>query len=143
MQILRRTQLIYDKFRGIKTMSHCTTTELANLTGSGLATAVLQEIIDQADREIGGRLALMGVGVPMFDDTLKSASLNLAKIGVLTHPDSDQVASSVRLGDITIKRADLETVLSDLAEQAWKSVDDYIKMHAQHEISRFYIRKVN
>ena len=85
---------------------------------------------------------MMDISVPTTDDTLKSASLNLAKIGVLTHPDSDQVASSVKLGDITIKRAEIETVCADLSKQAWRSVDDYILRHGQHETSRFYIRKV-
>lgn len=124
-------------------MSHCTRTELANLTGSSLNDAVLQEIIDQADRQINGRLLRMGVSVPTSDDTLKAASLNLSKIGVLTHPDSDQVSSSVKLGDITIKRAELETVMDDLSKQAWQSVDNYILRHGQHDTSRFYIRKVN
>lgn len=124
-------------------MSYCSRTELVNLTGSSLTTAVLQEIIDQVDRQIKGRLLMMDVSVPSSDDTLKAASLDLAKIGVLTHPDSDQVSSSVKLGDITIKRIDLETVLSNLSEQAWQSVDDYILRHGQHGASRYYIRKVN
>ena len=124
-------------------MSYCTRTELANLTGSSLNDAVLQEIIEQADRQIKGRLLMMDISVPGADDTLKAASLNLAKIGVLTHPDSDQVSSSVKLGDITIARANVDTVISDLSKQAWQSVDDYILRHGQHETSRFYIRKVN
>ena len=124
-------------------MAYCNTEELVNLTGSSLAITVLQEIIDQADRQIKGRLLMMNVSVPSSDDTLKAASLNLSKIGILTHPDSDQVSSSVKLGDITIKRIDLETVLSDLSTQAWQSVDNYILRHGQNEASRFYIRKVN
>ena len=124
-------------------MSYCTRTELKNLTGSSLNDAVLQEIIDQADRQIKGRLLMMDVSVPTTDDTLKSASLNLSKVEVYTHPDSDQVSSSVRLGDITIKRAELETVIDDLSKQAWQTVDDYILRHGQHDTSRFYIRKVN
>ena len=124
-------------------MSHCSRTELVNLTGSSLNDAVLQDIIDQADRQINGRLLMMNVSVPSSDDTLKAASLNLAKIGVLTHPDSDQVSSSVKLGDITIKRIELGTVLSDLSTQAWQSVDDYVLRHGQNGASRFYIRKVN
>ena len=124
-------------------MSYCNTEELANLTGSSLSVMVLQEIIDQVDRQIQGRLLMMDVSAPTSDDTLKAASLDLAKIGVYTHPDSDQVSSSVRLGDITIKRVDLETVIADLSKQAWQSVDDYILRHGQHDTSRFYIRKVN
>lgn len=124
-------------------MSYCNTEELMNLTGSSLAITVLQEIIDQADRQIKGRLLMMDVSVPSADDTLKSASLDLAKIGVLTHPDSDQVSSSVKLGDITIQRADLGKTMDDLSKQVWQSVDDYVLRHGQHETSRFYIRKVN
>lgn len=124
-------------------MSYCNTEELANLTGSSLSIIILQEVIDQADRQINGRLRMMDVSVPTSDDTLKAASLNLAKIAVLTHPESNQVASSVKLGDITIKRADIVPACSDLSEQAWRSVDDYIKRHGRHETSRYYIRKVN
>ena len=86
---------------------------------------------------------MMNVSVPSSDDTLKAASLNLAKIGVLIHPDSDQVSSSIKLGDIEIKRADIGKVCGDLSKQAWQSVNDYILRHGQNEASRFYIRKVN
>jgi len=124
-------------------MSYCTTAELVSLTGSSLATAVLEEIIAQSDREIGGRLIMQGLSVPASDDTLKSASLNLSKVAVLAHPDSGQTSSSVKLGDITVASADIGVVRADLITQAWQSVGDYIKQNGTDDISKYYIRKVN
>jgi len=124
-------------------MSYCSTGELKNLTGSLLSDTILQEIIDQSDRYINGRLLMMNIGVPTSDDTLKAASLNISIVAVLSHPDSDQVASSVKLGDITIKRADLVDVMTDMSTQAWQNVHDYIMRHGVDDTSRYYIRKVN
>ena len=124
-------------------MSYCSPGELKNLTGSSLSDTILQEIIDQSDRQINGRLLMMNISPPAANDTLKAASLDLSIVSVLSHPDSDQVASSVKLGDITIKRADLVNVMTAMSTQAWQSVNDYIMRHGINDASRYYIRKVN
>lgn len=86
----------------------------------------------------------MGVGTPTEPDaSLKAASLSLAMVGVLNHPDSSQIATSIQLGDITIKKADIETTASDMGKLAWANVDNYIKSHGPNEQSRYYFRKVN
>ena len=124
--------------------TYCTTEELARLTSSELSELVLEEIIDQADRQIKSRLRRMDVSIPSdSDDSLKAASIAVATTGVMTHPDSDQIASSIKLGDITIKRANIETTIADMEQAAWARVDDYILQHGREEASRFYFQKVN
>lgn len=122
---------------------YCTTEELIWATGSELSQLVLEGIIDQADRQIKGRLMRMDVGAPDADDTLKSASLSLSTIGVIHHPDSDQMASSVKLGDITIKRADVDATIVDMTKLAFALVDNYILQHGREDASKYYFRKVN
>jgi hypothetical protein len=123
-------------------MAYCTNAELTLLTGTSLSTAVQDEIIDHVDREINGRLSLMGISAPTSNDTLKAASLNFSIIAVWTHPDSE-VASAVKLGDISIKKADISAEVSKLAKRAWQSVDDYIMQNGADDPYRYYIRKVN
>lgn len=123
---------------------YCTTEELARLTSSELSVLVLEEIIDHTDRQIRGKLTVMGVSAPSEpDDSLKAASLSLSMIGVMRHPDSDQIATSIKLGDITVKKADVETTIVDMNKLAWANVDNYILQHGREEASRFYFRKVN
>lgn len=124
-------------------MSYCTVEELENLTGSDLPVSILQEIVDQVDRQINARIRRACVDPPASDESLKAASLNLAIASVVNHPDSTEQSSSVKLGDITIQRADLDTKISNLMTQAYAIVDSYILNHGTDEPYRYYMRKVN
>ncbi len=124
-------------------MAYCTNGELTLLTGTSLSTAVQDGIIDQADREINGRLSLMGISAPAANDTLKAASLNLSIIAVWTHPDTSDVTTGVKLGDISITKADIGAEVSKLAQRAWQNVNDYIMQNGADDPYRYYIRKVN
>lgn len=64
-------------------MSYCLYTELANLTGSSLAQAVLEAIIAQSDREIDAKLRRAGITGANTDD-LKAVSLEYSIAGVFT-----------------------------------------------------------
>lgn len=121
---------------------YCATEELRRLTSSELSNLVLEEIIDQADRQIRGRIVIGGASPPDDNEILKAASLSLSMIGVAMHPDSDQLATSIKLGDITIKREDLGTSVMDMTKLAWANVDGYIRSSSS-DPSRFYFRKVN
>lgn len=122
---------------------YCAVEELVRLTSSELPRLTLEDIIDQADRRIAGRLIKMDVGVPTSNDTLKSASLQLSQASVLSHPDSEQIASSIKLGDITIQKGEVGGTIATLEAHAWAQVDNYVLRHGRDDASRFYFRKVN
>lgn len=107
-------------------MAYCTNAELTLLTGTTLSTAIQDGIIAQADREIDARLQASGVTPPTSDDSLKAASLNLGKAGIMTHNRMTRTQTkSTKIGDITIQD-DLDAAIKALTEKAWLSVDAYI-----------------
>ena len=106
-------------------MAYCTNAKLTSLTGTSLSTAVQDDIIDQSDRKINAKLRTEGLTPPDADDDLKAASLDLSYVAVLTHPDNDDGATRVKLGDIDIAREWKET-LADHTKSAWASMDAYI-----------------
>lgn len=124
-------------------MSYCTNAELTLLTGTGLSTTIQDAIIAEADREINARLALAEISAPGSDDKLKSASLNLSIVGVLTRMRLDgSKPASIRIGDISASD-DIDTAISELQKKAWAAVDSYILTHGTYDRSKWYVRKVN
>jgi len=122
---------------------YCSGDELTNLTGTSLSTTIKNAIIDQADREIKARLTLADISAPASDDTLKAASLNLSKAGIITYDRiSGAKTSSIKVGDISMSD-DLDVVITELTDKAWQSVDSYIKSHGTHTRDKWYFRKVN
>ncbi len=64
-------------------MAYCAYTDVQNLTGSALSQAILEAIIDQADRTIDAKLRIAGItGANPAD--LKAASLEYSIAGLLT-----------------------------------------------------------
>jgi len=107
-------------------MAYCTHVELTALTGTTLSTDVQGAIIDQSDREIDARLQAESLTPPASDDSLKAASLNLSKVGIITHNRmTGTQTKSVKVGDITIQD-DLDTAIEALTAKAWQSVGTYI-----------------
>ena len=119
---------------------YCSSDELTNLTGTSLSVTVKNAIIDQADREIKARLARAGMSAPTSDDTLKAASLNISKIGVITRDRlTGAKTSSIKVGEISMSD-NLDAEIAALYNSAWESVDSYIEAN---KTVRSYIRKVN
>ena len=124
-------------------MSLCVPDDLVLLTGTSLDTEILQAIIDQSDRQISARLAVMGISTPSSDVTLESASLNLSMAGVFIRLKADgSKASTVKVGDISITDT-IENTVSNLEQVAYNAVDNYAKTHGREKQYRNYIRKVN
>jgi len=109
-------------------MVYCTNAELTLLTGTTLSTEVQDAIIEQACREVNARLTAAGLVPPAADDLLKLASLDLSKIGIITHNRmTGAQTKSVRIGDITIQD-DLDAEIAALRGHAWKTIDAYISV---------------
>lgn len=107
-------------------MAYCTNAELTLLTGTTLSTAIQTAIIDQADREIKAYIKAEGLTPPASDDDLKAASINLSKVGIITHNRmTGTQPKSAKVGDITIQD-DLDKAIEALTAKAWQSVDAYI-----------------
>ena len=110
-------------------MAYCTNAELTLLTGTTLSTAIQDAIIAQADRDIGARISAAGLTPPTSDDMLKFASLDLSKVGIITHNRmTGTQTKSVKVGDITIQD-DLDVAIKSLLESAWRTVDAYIAIN--------------
>jgi hypothetical protein len=108
-------------------MAYCTNAELTLLTGTTLSTAIQDAIIDQADREIKAYIKAEGLTPPAADDDLKAASINLSKVGIITHNRmTGTQPKSAKVGDITIQD-DLDKAIEALTTKAWQSVDAYIE----------------
>ena len=107
-------------------MAYCTNAELTLLTGTTLSTAIQDAIIDQSDREIKAYIRAEGIIPPASDDDLKAASINLSKVGIITHNRmTGTQTKSAKVGDITIQD-DLDKAIEALTVKAWQSVDAYI-----------------
>ncbi|RLD17475.1 MAG: hypothetical protein DRI69_12185 [Bacteroidetes bacterium] len=111
-------------------MAYCTNAELTLLTGTTLSTVIQDAIIDQADREINARLEAAGITPPVADDLLKFASIDLSKIGIITHNRmTGAQTKSVKIGDITIQD-DLDAEIAALRAHAWKILEGYVSLNA-------------
>lgn len=107
-------------------MAYCTNYELTLLSGTTLSITIQDAIIAQADREIDTLIGAAGLSPPASDDTLKAASLNLSKAGIITHNLMTQTQTkSVKVGDITIQD-DPDKLIEALTAKAMASVSAYI-----------------
>ncbi len=107
-------------------MSYCTTSELLALTGTELAEEVLEEIIAQADREVGAQIYSAGLTPPGSDDALKAASLKFSIAGVVTRHRMDGTApGTLTVGDQTASD-DPDTAIDALRAEAKELVRGYI-----------------
>ena len=110
-------------------MAYCTNAELTLLTGTTLATSIQAAIIAHADRDIDARISAAGLTPPTSDDMLKFASLDLSKVGIITHNRmTGAQTKSVKVGDITIQD-DIDVAIASLQAQAWRAVDAYIAIN--------------
>jgi len=102
-------------------MVYCSSAELILESGSTLATNILDSIISVSDRKIKTRLLRKGLTPPASDDSLKTASIELSKAGIVTYNRiTGAQTKSVEVGDITI----------NLSECGDWSIDDEIKITA-------------
>ncbi len=107
-------------------MAYCTNAELTLLTGTPLSTAIQDAIIAHSDRKIKTRIKTAGLTPPATDEDLKAASIDLSKVGIITHNRmTGTQTKSVKVGDITIQD-DLDVQIKALTEAAWAAVDAYI-----------------
>ena len=120
-------------------MSFCTTTELANVTGSIRSATILQAIIDEADRQATAYLKARGVGATACDET-KSASLALSQAGLLLFglQEGSLEASS---GDFS-SSVNVTGAVKALETRAFAILDDYISRQISLTVPRrVYIMK--
>ena len=120
-------------------MSFCTTTELANVTGSIRSATILQAIIDEADRQATAYLKARGVGATACDET-KSASLALSQAGLLLFglQEGSLEASS---GDFS-SSVNVTGAVKALENRAFAILDDYISRQISLTVPRrVYIMK--
>lgn len=107
-------------------MAYCSSTELTLLTGTTLSTTIQDAIIGQSDRLIQTRIYAAHLTPPTSNDMLKGASLDLSKIGIITHNRmTGTQTKSVKVGDITVAD-DLDMQIKALTGAAWAAVDAYI-----------------
>ena len=107
-------------------MAYSTSTDLTLLTGTSLSLDNQDAIIDQADREIRSRIQAAGLSPPAADEDLRAASLNLAKVGVMTYNRINGTqTNSITIDGISIAD-DLDKAIEALRVEAWASVDSYV-----------------
>jgi len=103
--------------------SYCTTTDLINLTGSTRTDTQLQAIIDEGDRKINTYLKSKTITGVASDD-LKSASLTMAKAGLLEF--------GLQVGDFQASNGDFSSSLNvteavkALRQEAYAILDQYV-----------------
>jgi len=120
--------------------SYCSNAELVAISGSVLATTILDAIIAQADREIDIRLAAYGLSGTAGDATLKAASLKLSQAGLLDYGLHTGTYESTS-GDFT-SSVNVNTAIKAYQVRAAELLDSYIYIH-QSEESRVFVRRVN
>lgn len=107
-------------------MAYCTSAELILESGSTLATNILDSIIATSDRKIKTRILREGLTPPASDDSLKTASIELSKAGIVTYNRmTGAQTKSVKVGDITIQD-DPDAAIAALVGAAYQDVDGYI-----------------
>lgn len=120
-------------------MSILSTLELAKQTGAGrYDSTVLQEIIDEAEREISGRLAEYGLSISSCNE-LKAASTLLSKTGVY---DRMRMDGSIP-GDSGAKYYNLLEQANQYRKEAWALISSYIKANSTTSASYGLIRVSN
>jgi len=115
------------------------TIELAKQTGAGrYSVSVLQEIIDEAEREISGRLSQYNLSISSTNE-LKAASSMLSKAGIVSRMRLDGSLA----GDSGAKYYNLIDMDKNYRAEAWKLIESYIRENGTYSQYRYYIRKVN
>ena len=111
-------------------MAYCSNAELVLETGSSLSTSILDSIIAAADRKIKTRILVAGLTPPTSNDTLKTASIELSKAGLVRWNQlNGSQTKSVKVGDITIQD-DPEAAIAALTGAAYQDVDGYIAINS-------------
>jgi len=121
-------------------MTYASTAELVGLSGSSLPVAVLQGHLDEADRQIKGRLLAADVSPPSSSDCLKSAALSLGKASLLDRLRLD--GSNVSDPMYSWNADELNQAIVQLIAVAWVLVDSFI-VTSKSERHRWCISKVN
>ena len=107
-------------------MAYTTSTELIALTGTTLSASTLDAIIVDADRRIRSKITTAGLTPPATNDTLRSASIDLSKAGIVHYNVlTGAQTKRVTVGDITIED-DPYKAIKGLTESAWALVAGYI-----------------
>ena len=120
-------------------MSILSTSELALQTGAGRYTStILQEIIDEAEREISGRLSQFNLSISSTNE-LKAASSLLSKAGLY---DRMRMDGSIP-GTSGAKYYNLLDQAKQYREEAWKLITNYVRENSTYGQYRYYVRKAN
>ena len=122
-------------------MSYCTTAELVKHTGSALATATLQELIDDGDREIDAYLGQFNLS-GSASGACQSASLKLAKANLLMYnlqAGTMEASQGEMASNVNVTQA-----IESLRKQAFELLEQY--RNSQTSISAphlVYVRRVD
>lgn len=125
------------------TTTYCTYTELANETGSTLSQTILEELINQAEREVNARLRVSGI-TGSADDALKSATLKLATANLLTRYRLDGTKpAGLTIGELSMSD-NIDEAIRNLVAGGLALVQDYIKIRASTSTTgKQYVKRVN
>lgn len=119
-------------------MAYCTTAELVSATGTNYPEAVLQALINDADREINA--TLQAARVYGSGDALKAASLNLSISKLLTRMRMDGTKISTTSLDGTMNLADdPDRAIAAYEKKAFALIEKYIAYAAPRK--RFYVAR--
>jgi hypothetical protein len=120
-------------------MSILSTSELSLQTGAGrYASVVLQEIINQAEREISGKLSEYGLSIVSCNE-LKAASSLLSKAGLY---DRMRIDGSL-VGASGAKYYNLVELAQQYRNEADKLIRSYVKENGTYQQYKYYISKSN
>lgn len=118
-------------------MSYCSTAELVSATGATYETAVLQALIDRADRQIKAKLN--AARVSGSGDAIKEASLSLSISMLLTRMRMDGAKpASLSVGGLSMSD-NIDQAIKELEARAWELVQDHIAFSAPSR--RFYVAR--
>jgi hypothetical protein len=116
-------------------MAYCVYVEIKSLTGTELDSAVIEEIIEQADNEINALIYASGLTPPTSDSILKAASEKLSVIGIITrHRMDGTMPSSLSLGGLSMSD-NLDAAIKDLRTSANVLVQSYITKNSTAMVS--------
>ncbi len=119
-------------------MSYCTTAELVSATGSKYDTAVLQALIDRADRQINAKLN--AARVSGSGDAIKEASLSLSTSMLLTRMRMDGTKpSSLSMGGTLTMSDNVDEAIANLETRAWQLVEEHISYSVPSK--RYYVAR--
>lgn len=120
-------------------MSYCSTAELVNLTGSTASATILQEVIDEADRQIDARLAL--AGLTGSGGAIKSASMHLSIAGLLTRMRMD----GEKPGSLSIPGLSMSDNIDAAIAEHRSSADQMLAVFIAYQTrgNQIYLYKVN